>query len=141
LIDPDVIARKLLALNESSQHLRAREPGLSSERLVADPMLQAAIERWLQIAIEACIDIAYHVIADHGWTPPESARGAFEQLASHGLISADLARALGRAAGMRNILVHDYVRVDRQVLVATLSTSLPDLSAFGAVMGRLIAPP
>src|SRR6188768_3477921 len=87
LVDPDIVSRKLLALSESSQHLRKQQPGLSSERLLVDPMLQAAIERWLQIAIEACIDIAYHVVADHGWTPPDSARGAFEQLVSHGLIS------------------------------------------------------
>jgi uncharacterized protein YutE (UPF0331/DUF86 family) len=141
LVDPDVIARKLLALNESAQHLSAHQHGLSSERLISNPMLQAAIERWSQVSIEACINIAYHLIAEQGWTPPDSARAAFEQLASHGLIAPDLAKALGRAAGMRNILVHDYVRVDRQVLVSVLSSSLEDLRAFGAIVARLITTP
>src|SRR5208283_4945652 len=100
--------------------------------LAGDALLRAAVERWLQIAVEACIDIADHVIASEGWTPPQSARAAFAILASHGKLPVDLANRLGGAAAVRNILVHDYVSVDLTRLAAVVRDDLADLRAFGA---------
>lgn len=139
MVDPDVIARRILALNESLQQLNQRRGEITADRLSTDPLLQAAVERWLQVAVESCIDIAYHIVAERGWTPPDAARGAFESLSAHGLISPELASRLGRAAGMRNILVHDYVRVHRAILAAAVQSALADLAAFGAMAGTLIS--
>jgi uncharacterized protein YutE (UPF0331/DUF86 family) len=88
------------------------------------------------VAIEACIDIAYHLIADRGWTPPDSAREAFAALMRHGLLDADLASRLGRAAGLRNLLVHDYVSVDPEQLVRVIRDGLDDLKTFGTLAAR-----
>lgn len=140
MADPPLIARRLLALHEVVGHLEQRLPDLTPERLATDPMLEAAVERWVQIAVEACIDIAYHIVAERGWTPPDAARVAFATLASHGLISSQLAERLGRAAGLRNILVHEYVRVDTALLLASISAGLPDLRAFAAAVGGLLGP-
>lgn len=139
MIDAEVITRRILVLSETLQHLRARLPQLTAEQLAAEPLLQAAVERWLQVAVESCIDIAYHVAAARGWPPPEGARAAFEELAVHRVITPALATRLGRAAGMRNILVHDYIRVDRGILAAAVHNALSDLAQFGAVVGELLA--
>jgi uncharacterized protein YutE (UPF0331/DUF86 family) len=72
------------------------------------------------------------VIADRGLAPPDSAREAFAALARHGLLEPELASRLGRAAGLRNVLVHDYVRVEPGRLVHVLQVGLGDLRAFGA---------
>jgi uncharacterized protein YutE (UPF0331/DUF86 family) len=138
MVDPDIIAHRLLSLNDALLHLATKASGLSASGLAADPMLQAAVERWLQIAIEACIDISYHIVAERGWTPPDTARHAFELLGAHGVIPPALAANLGRAAGMRNILVHDYTRVDREILIAAVALALNDLRAFGSAVGQLI---
>ncbi len=135
LVDRDAVARRLLILDESLRHIRERPPG-DARSLASAPERRAALERWLQVAIEACIDVAYHVIADRGWTPPDTAREAFAALAAHGLLDADLAARLGLAAGLRNVLVHDYVSVDLERLVQALRNGLADLSAFGAAAAR-----
>lgn len=101
-------------------------------------MLRAAVERWLQLAIEACIDGAFHIIACNGWPPPESARSAFLVLAGHGLIEGALAKRLGGVASMRNVLVHDYVDVDLELVARVVEHDLADLRAFGAVLASLI---
>jgi uncharacterized protein YutE (UPF0331/DUF86 family) len=121
-------------------HIETHLPDLDTRRLTVDPVLEAAIERWVQIAVEACIDIAYHVVAERGWTPPDAARGAFTTLAAHGMISAELAERLGRAAGLRNILVHEYVRVDIALLIAAVHSGLPDLRAFAAHAAAWLPP-
>lgn len=137
MVDPETTTRRLLTLNEALQHLAARG-SVGADQLRADPTLRAAVERWLQVAIEACIDLAYHVIAERGWTPPDTSRGSFETLAAHGLISPDLATRLGMAAGMRNILVHEYAEADLDVIAAVVHEGLGDLHTFGAMVGELL---
>jgi uncharacterized protein YutE (UPF0331/DUF86 family) len=140
VVDPDVVTRRLLALNEALRELA--RPGTGDEAtLAADRVLRAAVERWLQIAVEACIDVADHAIASEGWTPPESARAGFATLASHGKIPLDLARKLGDAAALRNILVHDYVSVDLRRLAGAVRDDLGGLRAFAAVAATWIAEP
>lgn len=141
MVDADVLSRRLLALSDALHQLSLREALITAEALANDAALQAAVERWLQIAIEACIDSAYHVIADRGLLPPDSARQAFESLASEGVLTKELAVRLGRAAGLRNILVHDYTRVDRGLLAAIVHNDLDDLRAFGAAVGSLLKQP
>lgn len=139
MVNPDAIARRTFALNEALQHLDAKSAQITADALASDPMLQAAVERWLQVSVEACIDIAYHVISENGWTPPDAARAAFETMAAHAVIPGELAERLTRAAGMRNILVHDYVRIDRAILAAAVKSALTDLRAFAAIASKLVS--
>jgi uncharacterized protein YutE (UPF0331/DUF86 family) len=129
VVDPDVVARRLLSMNEALRELSRVEAG-DAAALAANGMLRAAVERWLQTAIEACIDIADHVVASEGWTPPESARAAFMTLAGHGKLPTELAAKLGDAAALRNVLVHDYVSVDLARLARVVREDLGDLRAF-----------
>jgi uncharacterized protein YutE (UPF0331/DUF86 family) len=129
MIDGDAVARRLLALGDALRELE--RPSASDPRaLASDAVLRAAVERWLQIAVEACIDVADHVVAAQGWTPVDSARASFARLAAHGHIPADLAGRLGDAAALRNILVHDYVAVDLVRLAGVVRDDLGDLRTF-----------
>jgi uncharacterized protein YutE (UPF0331/DUF86 family) len=132
MVDPDVVARRILALNEALANLR-RVGAIDAPRLRGDPVLRAAVERWLQLAVETCIDIAFHVVADRGLPAPASARAAFERLSEEGLLASDLAARLAAAASMRNVLVHGYVDLDLELVARTLRDDLPDLAAFGAI--------
>jgi uncharacterized protein YutE (UPF0331/DUF86 family) len=131
VVDREVVARRLLVLNECLQELSRPEAGDPS-RLAGDSVLRAAVERWLQLAIEACVDVATHVIADEGWTPPASGRDAFLVLAAHGRLSVELSQRLGTAVGMRNVLVHDYVTIDLFRLANVVQRDLGDLRQFAA---------
>ena len=133
MVDSDVLSRRLLTLAECLSEL-ARPGAADAAALARDPMLRAAVERWLQVAVEACIDIATHVVAAEGWTPAGSARDAFLVLANHGKVSLELAQRLGSAAGLRNVLVHDYVAVDLQRIAHAVEHDLGDLRQFAALV-------
>ena len=137
MTDADVVARKLLRLNEALEELK-RPQAREAAALVADPLLRAAVERWVQVAIECCVDIATHVIGAEGWTPPATSRAAFQVLAGHGRIPVDLARRLGAAAGLRNLLVHHYTAIDLTRLAAAVRDDLDDLREFAAVSATWI---
>lgn len=137
MVGRDVIARRVLILGQALDHLKAERAG-DVERLRKDPVLRAAVERWVQLAIEACIDIAYHIVASRHLPQPDTARGAFETLAEQGLLDHDLASRLGGAASLRNVLVHGYVDVDLELLSTAAREDLGDLAAFGAAVARLL---
>ncbi len=84
VVDPDILSRRILALSEALGELE-RSGGADANKLRQDTTLRAAVERWLQVAVESCIHMAFHIVSENEWTPPDTAGGAFRTLASHGL--------------------------------------------------------
>ena len=82
------------------------------------------IERVLQEAIEAALDINAHVIAERGLDVPDDYFGGFVKLGDIGILSADLAAALAPSAGLRNRLVHEYDAIDDAKVLAAVGTIL-----------------
>lgn len=90
-------------------------------------------------AIEACVDVAQHVCAAEGWGPPKDDGDAMIVLAEHGVLSAELAFAMRRAVGFRNVLVHEYVTVDDAIVLRRLA-DLDDLRRFAAAVAAWLPP-
>ena len=137
MVDRDVVARRILALNETIANLRASDAG-DEAQLRSQLLLRAATERWMQVAIESCIDLAFHVLASRGLPAPPSGRAAFQTLAMEGVLEATLAERLSNAVSMRNVLVHDYVAVDLSILARAVREDLADLESFASAIGRLL---
>jgi uncharacterized protein YutE (UPF0331/DUF86 family) len=93
----------------------------------------------LQRAIQAAIHLAAHVIAGRGWGLPDSLKAHFAMLARHDVIDNELSARLQAMAGFRNIAVHDYERIDRDVLKAILRTRLGDIEGFGRAIKAFLA--
>lgn len=81
-------------------------------RFKADPFIHGTAERYLHLAIECLLDIGNHLIADRGFRKPESYGEVFEILAEEGVIPRELLKELEGMAAFRNVLVHDYLRLD-----------------------------
>lgn len=83
-----------------------------------DPLWLPGVKYLLLSAIEASVDVAQHLCATQGWGPPADNGDAMRLLGVHAVLSADLADAMRRAVGFRNVLVHEYVEVDDDVVRA-----------------------
>lgn len=66
---------------------------------------------YLFLAIQECVDLAAHWVADRGWGPPERAGEAFEILREKGVLDDDLTAGLRGAAGLRNRIAHGYTDI------------------------------
>ncbi len=86
-------------------------------------------------AIEACVDIAQHVCSAEGWGPPADNSDAVRLLGAHGALSRELAERLRKAVGFRNVLVHEYVAVSDDVVLARLR----DLSDLRSLVGQVMS--
>ena len=95
-------------------------------------------ERNLQIAIQAAIDIGNHIVADQDLGSPKDYKDIFQLLAGHDVISKALCGKLTSMTGLRNILVHDYLDVDLDLIHRILTAELGDFDEFVAAALKLL---
>ncbi len=114
MVDRDLVLRRL-ALVETYVGQLAPYQTIDAAAYRADWKTQRIVERTLHLAIEACMDIADHIVADRRLRVPETGDESFEILAEAGLLPAELGSTLASMVGFRNILVHDYARIDKSL--------------------------
>ena len=129
--DPD---RQLLAeraaavlrhLDRVAEHLPGNPGDLRPMTSTTDTVV---LHLWQ--AVQVVIDLAVSTCVRLGLGSPPTYADAFRQLAEAGVIPADLADRLARAAGFRNLLVHGYGRLDLKRVHAVASTGPADLREF-----------
>jgi uncharacterized protein YutE (UPF0331/DUF86 family) len=81
----------------------------------------------LQRAIEACLDLANHLIAANSWELPRSGGHAFTVLADREVVPRAELDVLTGMVGFRNIAVHDYTTIDPAVVNAIVQEHLDDI--------------
>lgn len=82
------------------------------------------------LAVQECIDLGAHWVADAGWTPPDDAASTFDVLADRAAIDRPLADAMRAAVGLRNRIAHGYAMLDHRRLYAESREGLPALRRF-----------
>ena len=87
-------------------------------------------ERILQIAIEATIDICHMFVRGLRLGLPFEEDDVFEKLSQVGIISSEMVATLKRMKGLRNILVHEYGRVDDRIVYDQAHKGIHDLARF-----------
>jgi uncharacterized protein YutE (UPF0331/DUF86 family) len=137
VVDRDLILRKVAEL-ERYLHDLSEYRTLDLDGYLQNWKTQRIVERTLHLAIEVCMDVADHIVADRGLPVPETASGAFIALGDAGMFDRELASSLARMVGFRNILVHDYARLDPQVVLRVLKTDLKDFERFRDAVVRLV---
>jgi uncharacterized protein YutE (UPF0331/DUF86 family) len=128
VIDRDRILAKLDELDTSLRELRSVVPPSFDEYLTVEK--RRSCERLLQVSIEAVIDTCALLVTGLRLGLPADEDDLFEKLASRGVISHRIADLLRRMKGMRNILVHEYGRVDNALVFETVEQRLGDFDAF-----------
>jgi len=86
-----------------------------------------AVKYSLLEIIEACLDIASHIISARGFERAESYAEMFDILGRRGIISKELAEDMAR---FRNILVHGYAKMDNARVLEIVKTELSDVEEF-----------
>ena len=131
MTDPDLIAKRLALIETYVRELRELA---QPERIASDVREERFVEHTLQLAIQAAIDVASHIVSDERLGEPRTNQELFELLAKGGWALPDLAANLANAAGFRNILVHGYASVDLAVVRDVVEHHLGDLLAFVAAV-------
>ena len=109
----------LAKLGYIQEYLDKLEPLLRipTEELLADDLRLPVIERYLQLMIDAALDINTLIIQNENLQPSEDYQGTFVILSAHKVLPHELAFALAPSVGLRNLLVHQYEKIDKKMKV------------------------
>ena len=136
MVDRDRVLAKLDDVDRYLGELRTLVP----ERFEEYEQLERkrACERTVQLCIEAVIDTCALLVIGLRLGLPGEPGDLFEKLASGGAITPALARRLTEMKGLRNILVHEYGRIDDHRIFRTLQEELGDFDTFRGEILTLI---
>ena len=130
-----IISERLLRLDEEIAYLKNEREALRSyDDYRNNVRLRKAVERSLQVAIEICFDISQRIISVEGLRLASSYRETFLVLQEAGILESGQGERLANMASFRNLLVHDYVRIDDERVYAILKRRLGDFDAFAAAI-------
>lgn len=113
MTDADLVAKKLAFIETCLTELETLG---RPEKIESDLRERRFVEHTLQLAIQAALDAASHVVSAARLGEPRTNRELFDLLAKGGWLPADRIEPLRRMVGFRNILVHGYTAVDPAIV-------------------------
>ena len=128
MIRKDFIKRKISLIQDELAHL-AELSHFSLNEILSDFIKQSALERILERIIARAIDINAHIIAelaDKDTSPPKDYKETFIRLAELHVYPIEFADRIARSVGTRNILVHEYDKVDYTKIYNSIADCLRD---------------
>ena len=111
MIDEVLIEKKLRELNRYLKELE------DSKNISWDEFYSSLGKQWmichgLQLSIQTLIDVGNHILAAIGENQIEDYVDIIDKLGERNIIPPEFSKAIRGMAGLRNILVHEYARLD-----------------------------
>jgi uncharacterized protein YutE (UPF0331/DUF86 family) len=122
----EAVRERLLKLEEIISTLDA----IGRSTTAGDPRDAGARERGLQLAAEVVLDIGNHILSAHFGVAAQDYEDIIAQLGARGVIAEQLRVRLKGLGGLRNILVHGYLRLDPARVEAYLERAPADFTDF-----------
>lgn len=131
------IIAKLERLSEYLGYLKEIQT-VNKKSFLNDYHFYGAAERYLQLAIEALMDVGKLIIVAQGLRKPDDSQDILNVLFEAKVVPKALHRSLQGITGFRNILVHDYEKIDRAIVHEKLKKNLDDFVEFKKVVARYL---
>ncbi len=130
MTDEETIRLRLQRLDECLDKLRKVCQPVDFDTYRRDSLIQDITERNLEVAIQAILDIGNHIIAASGWQSPDSYADVLDTLTEHGVLPETFVLKLRGMAQFRNILVHEYLKIDHKTVYNILQTKVDQFEQF-----------
>ena len=131
------IADKTKEIGEFLEELKSIMPS-NLEEYKSNIEKKAACERYAEKIVEAMTDLAFLVIKEKKLKVPEDDIDAFNILLENKIIDGDLAAKLKNAKGMRNIISHQYGKINDEIIFEAITEELEkDVRKFVEIVENL----
>ena len=129
MVIKEVLYRKISAAERHLARIREkRVVGLTE--FLEDLDRQESLLFNLQMAIQNCVDMASHIVNEEGLGIAGSLNELFYLLEERGILDHDLTERMVRSVGFRNLLVHEYGKVDLDIVYRVAQQDIQDLELF-----------
>lgn len=138
MADAYILARSLADLRDAVARIQSVLPAdlATFER---DRTIREVVVLNLFVALQNCLTVATHWLAEARLDVPSGYREAMLALRDRGVVEAGLSERLAAAAGLRNLIAHRYGVLDWRRVHEIAATRLGDLLAFADQIERAAA--
>jgi uncharacterized protein YutE (UPF0331/DUF86 family) len=133
VVDRDLVIAKAGSIQKHLKRIAAKSD-VDMNTFLSDIDRQEVVSFNLHLAIENCIDIAAHIISEEGYGVPGSASDMFYILEENSYVDHELTEKMVKAIGLRNLIVHEYAKVNLGRLYQIIQKDIVDLKDFLAAI-------
>jgi len=127
MVNIEVVQGRIKKIKDYLSFLKEIREESSLEEFKKDPRLYGSAERFLHLCIEALLDTGNHIIADEDLGQVSFYKDVPKILYENSYISENAKDTLTKMIGFRNILVHDYLELDHDIVFSVLKEDLEDI--------------
>ena len=127
MVEEEVIQKRINKVLEYLNFLKEINSEYELQDFKKDRKIYGSTERFLQLCIESLIDIGNHIIADKNYGCVNDYSDIPKLLFEHNCINGDLKEVFIKIIGFRNVLVHDYLEIDRDIVYSIINDELKDI--------------
>lgn len=121
---------KIKELQKNLILLKSVALNINEKNLKEDMIRYWGIERGIQISVEYVIDICNIIISSLELEKPDTYKETIIALGKEDIIPERFAKRMANMASFRNILVHDYMKVDEGIMLDVIKNHLDDFARF-----------
>lgn len=129
MVVEEVIKKRLEKLVHSLEKI-SRYQKLTYDEFLLDDIAQDIVEYNLFIAINMITDMATHIVIDHNIGKPDTMGEAFDILSKEKYVTQEDAAVYRKMVGFRNILSHEYVKINKKLVYDIMKNNLKDFKKF-----------
>lgn len=138
MVKIEVLQKRIKKAEEYLQYLEGIRKKYDKKEFKNDPLVFGSTERFLHLVIEALLDIGNHIISDKNLGEVEFYKDIPELLYQNNYINKGQKDIFVQIAGFRNILVHEYLEIDLDIVYKILKSNLIDLQSILKEYAKLL---
>ena len=137
MLNKELIQNKI---NKIEGYAREIEPILKLEHneILGNYANLRTLERDFQLIVDTVIDINTHLISAENLRAPEDATETFYILGEAGVLPMDFVKKFSPVAGLRNIVVHDYEKIDVEKLIDDIKSGIDQFGEYAVHIDNFI---
>lgn len=128
MVNPGVVMKRVEQIEKHLERMRSFA-SLSYEVFLGNSVAQDVVEYNLFQIVNHLIDIFQHTVVDEEYGFPETAYEAAEILFKKGILSHEDVEIFKQMVGFRNVVGHDYIHVDKEIVYKILTQGEKDVRA------------
>ena len=129
MVDKDLILAKAGSVKSHLNRVLEKR-NVDLDNFIKDIDRQESILFNIQTAVQNCIDIAAHIISEESFGVSGSTTEMLYILEKNGYLDNDLTQKMVKAVGFRNLIVHEYGKIELEQVYAIAQDDINDLNEY-----------
>ena len=129
MVNNSILYKKITYIKFNIDRLKSKQY-ISQKEFLNNFDIRESVLLNLQQAIQGCIYISTHIIADNSWGTPGSTSDIFYILEKHKIIPSSMVEIMVKMCGFRNLIVHQYSDINYNIVYTIYQNQLIDFDEF-----------